>query len=86
MSWLYLIPGLICLIIGAGFLLLFRYSNTKENELGHRVKAKAWAKLIDTECRIEDSYTPYISVFTNTTPMTGSTFLPHLPSGIPVRI
>lgn len=56
MSWLYLIPGLICLIIGAGFLLLFRYSNTKENELGHRVKAKAWAKLIDTECRIEDSY------------------------------
>ena len=56
MSWLYLIPSLICLIIGAGFLLLFRYSNTKENELGHRVKAKAWAKLTDTGSRIEDRY------------------------------
>ena len=54
MSWLYLIPGLICLLIGAGFLLIFRYSNTKEKELGHRVKAKAWAKLTDTGSRIED--------------------------------
>ena len=56
MSWLYLIPGLICLLIGAGFLLIFRYSNTKEKELGHRVKAKAWAKLTDTGSRIEDEF------------------------------
>ena len=68
MSWLYLIPGLICLIIGAGFLLLFRYSNTKENELGHRVKAKAWAKLTDTGSRIEDrynnrTYTVYFGIY-----------------------
>ena len=68
MSWLYLIPGLICLLIGAGFLLIFRYSNTKEKELGHRVKAKAWAKLTDTGSRIEDrynnrTYTVYFGIY-----------------------
>ena len=56
MSGLYLIPGLVCLVLGAGFLLIFRYSSTKENELGHRVKAKAWAKLTDTGSRIEDEF------------------------------
>ena len=68
MSGLYLIPGLICLLMGAGFLLIFRYSNTKENELGHRVKAKAWAKLTDTGSRIEDrynnrTYTVYFGIY-----------------------
>jgi hypothetical protein len=93
MSWLYLIPGLICLIIGAGFLLLFRYSNTKENELGHRVKAKAWAKLTDTGSRIEDrynnrTYTVYFGIYEYDTDdgqhiSSASDFAYGNPNGIP---
>ena len=56
MKALYLIPGLVCLFLGAVFLLLFRSSRYKQDTIERNNTAQAWGRLVDTESRTERDY------------------------------
>ena len=56
MKALYLIPGLVCLFLGAVFLLLFRSSRNKQDTIERNNTAQAWGRLVDTESRTERDY------------------------------
>ena len=56
MKALYLILGLVCLFLGAVFLLLFRSSRNKQETLDRNNTAQAWGRLVDTESRTERDY------------------------------
>ena len=56
MKALYLIPGLVCLFLGAVFLLLFRSSRIKQETTDRDITAQTWGRLVDTESRTERDY------------------------------
>ena len=56
MSVLYLIPGLVCLLLGAVFLLLYRYLQTKQGTRDRSITVPTWGKLVDTGERTEYNY------------------------------
>ena len=53
MRFLFLIPGLVCLFLGAVFLLIFRMSRSKQETEEQRFTGRAWARLVDTGSKIE---------------------------------
>ena len=56
MSFLYLIPGFVCLFLGCIFLLLFRSKHSEQEKLDRSVTAQSWAKLTGTGSREEYDY------------------------------
>ena len=56
MRALYLIPGLVCLLLGAVFLLLYRYLLTKQGTRDRSITVPTWGKLVDTGERTEYNY------------------------------
>ena len=56
MRALYLIPGLVCLFLGAVFLLVFRSSRVRQEVSERSMTAQAWAKLAGTGSRPEYDY------------------------------
>ena len=56
MEGLYLIPGLVCLFLGAVFLLLFRYLRSQQEKKDRTIKAQTWGKLTGTGSRTEYDY------------------------------
>ena len=56
MSGLWLIPGLVCMFLGAVFLLLFRYLCSQQEKKDRTIKAQTWGKLTGTGSRTEYDY------------------------------
>ena len=56
MEGLYLIPGLVCLFLGAVFLLLFRYLCSQQEKKDRTIKTQTWGKLTGTGSRTEYDY------------------------------
>ena len=56
MEGLYLIPGLVCMFLGAVFLLLFRYLCSQQEKKDRTIKAQTWGKLTGTGSRTEYDY------------------------------
>ena len=63
MKALYLIPGLVCLLIGGTFLFLVRYSRIKQETADRNLKGKTWGKLVHTGSRSERDYQATHTVF-----------------------
>ena len=56
MRALYLIPGLVCLFLGAVFLLVFRSSRIRQETEEHSLTAQTWGRLAGTGNRINRNY------------------------------
>ena len=68
MKVLYLIPGLICLLLGGIFLMVARQSRLELEAQDRDMTARAWGKLSDTGSRIERdinkmSHTRYFGIY-----------------------
>ncbi len=56
MKVLYCIPGCVCLFLGVVFLLLYRHNHVRQEASERSLTSQAWAKLVDTESRLEYDY------------------------------
>ena len=68
MKALYLVPGLICLLLGCIFTMVARHSRMELEAQDRNMTARAWAKLSDAKSRIErdidkKSYTRYYGIY-----------------------
>ena len=68
MKVLYLMPGLICLLLGGIFLFITHHGRLEQETQDRNMTARAWAKLSDAESRVErdldhKSYTRYFGIY-----------------------
>ena len=56
MSVLYLIPGLVCLVLGGAFILVFQYLQNKQETRDSSITVPTWGQLVDTGERTEYNY------------------------------
>ena len=56
MKGLFLIPGLVCLFLGAVFLLFVRIIRSRQEEMDRRIRARTWGRLTGTGSRTERNY------------------------------
>ena len=56
MKAMFLLPGLVCLILGVVFLFVFRNSSLKQETMDRNYTSRTWAKLVNTETRREYDY------------------------------